>query len=98
MTIQSTVINILDQFAADHENISWEMSCAYSDGMGTTINQITILHTDSKAIIGIFTYHIETGNVLCCMYDNLTKSPTEGIVDMLLDMMNYEKEKDEGTK
>ncbi len=91
LNIQSTIRNLLDKFSADNENFSWEMSCAYSDAMGTTINQITIFHRDSKTIIGIFTYHVETGNVLCCMYDKLTKTPTEGIVDMLLDMMNYEK-------
>ncbi len=92
MGIQSTIINLLDKFTASHENIQWEMTCAYSDAMGTTINQITIFHRDSKAIIGVFTYHVETGNVLCCMYDKLTKNPSQGIVDMLLDMMNYEKQ------
>ncbi len=91
MNIQSTIIGLLNKFSEENTNILWDMSCAYSDAMGTTINQITIFHRDTKNIIGVFTYHVETGNVLCCMYDQLSKLPNEGIIDMLLDMMNYEK-------
>lgn len=67
------------------------MECTYSDGMGTTFNQIKIFANPGNRTIGVFTYRVETGKVSFCMYKKLTKTKSENIVDMLLDMMNYSK-------
>lgn len=91
MKDRDTILNLLNKFSNDHENISWKMKCKYSDGMGTTINQINIIAQPDNRTIGIFTYRIETGMVLFCTYKNLIKPNSENIVDMLLDMINYSK-------
>ena len=91
MNDHTTILNLLNKFSSDHENVSWKMECSYSDGMGTSINQIDIIAQPGNRTIGIFSYRVETGRVLFCMYKNLTKTKKENIVDMLLDMMNYSK-------
>lgn len=91
MSDKLIIHNLLNKFSKDHSNISWELKNCYSDGMGTTINQIKIFSHSGKHTIGIFSYRVETGRVMFCMYKNLIKTNKENIVDMLLDMMNYSK-------
>ena len=91
MNDQTTILNLLNKFSEDHKNISWKIKCSFSDGMGTTINQINIMAQPGNRTIGIFTYTVETGIVSFCMYKKLKKTKSEDIVDMLLDMMNYSK-------
>ena len=91
MTDRTTIENLLNKFSNDHQNISWHLKCSYSDGMGTTLNQIKIIAQPGNRSIGIFTYRVETGTVTFCMYKNLKKSKSENIIDLLLDMMNYSK-------
>lgn len=91
MKDRTTILNLLNKFSNDHENISWKMECSYSDGIGTTYNQIKIMAQPDNRNIGIFTYRVETGMVLFCNYKKLKKTNSESIVDMLLDMMNYSK-------
>jgi hypothetical protein len=86
-----TILNLLNKFSNDHENVSWELKNCYSDGMGTTINQIKIFTHSNKRTIGVFSYQVETGRVLFCWYKNLRRTKKENIMDMLLDMINYSK-------
>ena len=91
MNDQTTILNLLNKFSEDHKNISWKIKCSYSDGMGTTINQIKIIAQPENRIIGTFAYRVETGLVLFCKYKKLKKTNSEHIVDLLLDVMNYSK-------
>ena len=91
MKDRTTILNLLNKFSTDHKNISWKIECSYSDGMGTTINEIKIIAQPGNRSIGVFVYKVETGMVLFCMYKKLKKSNSENIVDMLLDMINYSK-------
>ncbi len=93
MKDSTTILNLLKKFSNDHENISWKMKCSYSDGMGMTINEIKIIAQPGNRSIGIFTYRVETGMVMFCTYKNLKKTDSENIVDMLLDMINYSKDR-----
>ena len=86
---KSTIVNLLNKFTEDHNNITWNLTCEYSDGMGTSINQIKIIAHPGDRTIGIFSYRVETGEVLFCRYKKLKKPESEDIVDMLLDMINY---------
>ncbi len=87
----ATIMNLLNKFSEDHENISWKMECVFSDGMGTTMNQIKIIAQPGNRTIGIFSFRIETGIVSFCMYKKLKKTKSENIIDLLLDIMNYSK-------
>ncbi|MBL4905649.1 MAG: hypothetical protein JKZ00_06510 [Flavobacteriaceae bacterium] len=91
MKDRTTILNLLNKFSNDHKNISWKIECSFSDGMGTTINEIKIIAQPSNRSIGVFVYKVETGMVLFCMYKKLKKSNSRNIVDMLLDMINYSK-------
>ena len=91
MKDSTTILNLLNKFSNDHKNISCKTECSYSNGMGTTINQIKIMAQPGNRTIGIFTYRVETGIVMFCLYKKLKKIDSENIVDMLLDMMNYSK-------
>ncbi len=91
MKDQSTILNLLNKFAQDHENVSWKMECVYSDGLSTTLNQIKIMAQPGNRIVGFITFKVETGLVLFCMYKDMQKTESQNIVDMLLDMMNHSK-------
>ena len=91
MKDRTTILNLLNKFSNDHKNISWKMKCSFSDGLGTTINQINIIAQPGNRNIGIFSYRIETGRVLFCTYKKLKKPKSENIVDILLDMITYSK-------
>ena len=94
MTMQDrrTILNLLNKFSNDHENISWKMKCTYSDAMGTTINEIKIIAQPGNRTIGIFAYRVETGMVLFSRFKKIKKYNSENIVDMLLDLINYSKD------
>jgi len=92
MSDKSTILNLLNKFSEDHKNITWKLKCVYCDGIGTHINQIKIISHPSNSVIGLFSYRVETGRVLSCMYKKLKKDNSENIIDMLLDMMNYSRE------
>ena len=87
----ANIVSLLNKFSQDHENITSTLKCAYSDGNGTTINQIKIFAQPGNRTIGIFSYRVETGMVLSSMYKKLRGTNSEGIIDALLDMMNYSK-------
>ncbi|MBL4704840.1 MAG: hypothetical protein JKY54_09980 [Flavobacteriales bacterium] len=91
MSNKATILNLLSTFSRDHKDIKWELKSAYSDAKGNNINQIKIFARPDNRIIGIFSYRVETGLVLFCMYKKLKKTRSENIVDMLLDMINYSK-------
>ncbi|NRA10389.1 MAG: hypothetical protein HRT57_00365 [Crocinitomicaceae bacterium] len=91
MKDRATILNLLNEFSNEHENISWKMKCTYADGMGTSINEINIIAQPGNRNIGIITYRIETGMVMICSYKKLKKTSSENIVDMLLDLINYSK-------
>lgn len=89
MNNRETILNILNKFIQDQEHISWNMICCYSDGMELSINQINIIDQSKNRTIGIITYRDDTGEVLFCMYKELKKRPSDTIIDVLLDLMNY---------
>lgn len=91
MNDKTLILNLLNKFSEDHSNVSWSMECSYSDGMGTTFNQIKIIAQPGNRQIGVFTYRVETGIVQFCMYKKLGKTSSDNIVDILLDMINYSK-------
>lgn len=90
---RTTILNLLNKFSKDHLDVSWKMNCLYSDGMGSTINQITILAKESNRNIGIITYQVENGIVQFCSFKQLKKPKSENIIDLLLDMINFSKGK-----
>jgi len=91
MSDNSTILNLLNKFSEDHKDITWKLKCVYSDGIDNQINQIKIIAHPSNNVIGLFSYRVETGRVLSCLYKKLKKDKSEHIIDMLLDMMNYSK-------
>ena len=93
MKDRTTVLNLLNKFSSDHANISWKMECSYSDGKGTTINEIKIIVQPGNRVIGVFSYKMETGKVMFCSYKNFEKTNSMNIIDLLLDVINYSKGK-----
>jgi len=91
MNDRETILNLLNKFSREQEHISWNMICCYSDGIDVAINQINIIDVAKMRVIGIITYRVDTGEVYFCMYKKLKKSPSDTIIDVLLDLMNYDK-------
>jgi hypothetical protein len=91
MKDRTIILNLLNKFSSDHTNISWKMECSYSDGKGTTINEIKLLAQPGNKAIGVFSYWVETGKVMFCSYKNFKKTNSQNIIDLLLDVINYSK-------
>jgi len=91
MNDRKTILNLLNKFSREQEDISWNMICCYSDGIEVAINQINIIDISKMRVVGIITYRVDTGEVYFCMYKKLKKSPSDTIIDVLLDLMNYDK-------
>lgn len=88
---KKTIISLLNSFSEHRDKISWRIRCTFCDGMGTTYNEIRIIDSIRKRCVGSFLYHVETGIVIYCRYKHLKKQDSENIIDMILDMMNYER-------
>lgn len=93
MDDKATIVDLLNEFSKQHQDIAWKLECTYADGRGTTMNQITILSHEDQRKIGVFGYRVETGVVLFCTYKQLKKTDSENIIDLLLDVINYSKGK-----
>ena len=91
MIDRATILNLLNKLSGDNRNIFWKIECLYSDGSGAIINQIKLYSQASCRNIGVFIYRVETGMVLFCMHDNLKRSSSDNIVDLLLDLINHSK-------
>lgn len=88
MTNSTTIVELLHTFASHHKNITWKIDCCYSDGLGTTINQIKIYAHPGDKRIGIISYHEENGMVLFYMFKGMRIKRIQDIVNIILDMIN----------
>jgi hypothetical protein len=84
--------DIVKKINSLHENDSYKISCGFSNGEDCTLILITFYNSNSRAV-GHITFQEETGKICRYNYKNLRFSNTESVVDLLLDIYNYEKQK-----
>lgn len=92
-----TIINILNKLAAEHK-LYWQIKSAYQDGLDQNMLEILIYTLPRQARRGHILYDGNTGLVKRAQYTGLREQPADGVVDMLLDVLNFEKHRSNGTR
>lgn len=90
MSDSATIANLLKKITEDHPDITSRLQCCYSDGMGETIYKITIHKEPGHQYKGTITFQLENEKVLLCNYKGFKEQGAENVVDILLDLINYE--------
>lgn len=94
--IKAAIDGILHKLIRDNSTLSWNISCAYSDGKGQTILQLNFFTSGKNKKKGTIGFHAETGQVIkSSYYKGLhIKEKELSVIDLLLDIWNLEKSKE----
>ncbi len=88
----NSLYEIVKKINSVQENGSYKISCGYSNGVDCTLILISFYNSKSRSV-GHITFQEETGKICRYTYKNLSFNNTENVVDLLLDIYNYEKQK-----
>ena len=84
------VNKILDQLTATLPGYRWERICTFSDGLETTIVEVSVYREGGSLLAARLSYHVESGRLLDFHYLAHKGSKPETVVDLLLDIFNHE--------
>ncbi len=90
MSDKFTIINLLNKLAND-QKITWRIKSLYANGQDNNVLEVLIFTIPEQRRIGKITFQADNGQVLKVQYKGFSSSPAENIVDMLLDVINFEK-------
>jgi len=85
-----TVKNILDKLIQHKPEYKWDAHCTYADGKGTTILEVLIFSKLGRTINGRISYLVESGDVINFYYKGMQEDNPDSIIDLLLDIFNFE--------
>ena len=91
MIKKSTIVNLLNYLIEQHRDLTWKLDCCYSDGKDLIIYKILINSLQNNQIKGNIQFNSSNGEVLNFNYLGFKLKDKTGIVDLLLDLCNYEK-------
>lgn len=83
---------ILDRICCLQKNTSFRVICSYSDGFGCSIYTISFFYPSEAKTFGKISFQGETGRVCQFFYKKQRFGNSMYIVDLLLDMYNFEKQ------
>lgn len=84
------VKRILDKLVESLPGYRWERICTYSDGMETTIVEVSIYRQGGSLLAARLSYHVESGRLMEFHYPSHNGPKPETVVDLLLDIFNQE--------
>ena len=90
MSDKFTIINLLNKLAND-QKITWRLKSLFMDGKDHNVLEILIFTLPEQRRKGQITFQADSGKVLKVQYRGFSHSPADNIVDMLLDVINFEK-------
>ena len=85
------VIDLLNVLIGHNPDYRWKLKCAYSDGKGKTIMEVSVYSGENQYRHGRIAYVAESGNVLNFTYRGYEGIRPESIIDLMLDINNLEK-------
>lgn len=89
--IRKAVRELLDKLTAELEGYRWESLCTYSDGKDQTMIELYIYRDGGQEMAARIAYRLESGELHNFHYSAYEGEPPEGIIDLLLDMVNIER-------
>ena len=90
MSDKFTIINLLNKLSND-QKVSWRIKSQYSTGQDKNVLEILIFTIPEQRRKGKIAFRADNGQVLKVQYKGFSNTPAENIVDMLLDVINFEK-------
>lgn len=91
MSDKFTIINLLNKLA-NEQPISWRMKSLYMNGQEKSVLEILIFTLPEQRRKGQITFQADSGKILKVKYRGFSNSLAENIVDLLLDVINFEKQ------
>ena len=91
MIKKSTIVNLLNYLIEQHRDLTWKLDCCYSNGKDLIIYKILINSLQNNQIKGNIQFNSSNGEVLTFNYLGFKLKDKTGIVDLLLDLCNYER-------
>ena len=90
MSDKFTIINLLNKLAID-QKVSWRLKSLFVNGTDNNVLEILIYTLPDQGRKGHITFQADSGKVLKVQYRGFSNRPADNIVDMLLDVINFEK-------
>jgi hypothetical protein len=91
MANQKMIAGLLTKLAAENSQISWRTKCCFTDGEGRSFHEIRLTWMKEKKE-KVITYQMETGQILTYGCKGLDLKDCDTIVDVLLDIINEQKQ------
>ncbi len=84
------ILNLLTKLS-NEQKVTWRLKSLYTNGQDNNLLEIQILTLPEEHRKGCITFQADTGEVHKVQYKGFSNAPAENIVDMLLDVINFEK-------
>lgn len=91
MANQKMIAGLLTKLAAENSQISWKTKCCFTDGEGKSFHEIRLTWKKEKKE-KVIIYQMETGQILTYVCKGLNLKNCDTIVDVLLDLINEQKQ------
>jgi hypothetical protein len=91
MADKQTISGLLNQLVASRPHLTWKLNCSYHDGINEPVFELAIRRKYGSGGLKSVVFQMESGRVLHCRGKGISLSPDDTIIDVLLDMINYEK-------
>ena len=90
MSDKFTIINLLNKLAVE-QKLTWKIKSAYGNGLSKNLLEILIYTLPQQIRKGQIVFESITGKVVAVQYSGYKSGAAENVVDMLLDVINFEK-------
>lgn len=90
-----TIKNLLKKLVEENDDLTWKMRVTYSSGGASNLIELSFYTKPNLSRHGTIAFDTSNGIVSNFFYRNMTKEnkEPENIIDLLLDIINLEKEK-----
>ena len=90
MSDKFTIINLLNKLAVE-QKLTWKIKSAYGNGLGKNLLEILVYTLPQQIRKGQIVFEAINGKVVSAQYSGYKSAAAENVVDMLLDVINFEK-------
>lgn len=90
MSDKFTIINLLNKLSVE-QKLTWKIKSAYGNGQSKNLLEILIYSLPQQIRKGQIVFEAISGKVVTVHYAGYGAATAENVVDMLLDVINFEK-------
>lgn len=90
MSDKFTIINLLNKLSVE-QKLTWKIKSAYGNGLSKNLLEILIYSLPQQIRKGQIVFEAISGKVVTVQYAGYGTATAENVVDMLLDVINFEK-------